>query len=205
MPHPVKELHSIMPIANIPSVLKRGILSYERCLKLPHADVSMVEVQDKRDQVQVPGGLRLHKYANVYFHARNPMMYKRREHAERLCILKVSIDILQLEKVVITDQNASSDYVKFMPPSDLNTLDFNKIYAGDWRHPGNQIEYWRHKSIKCAEVLVPNGIDPSYIKGAYVVSAAAKNLLKEQGFTLSIKIEPDLFFCLKPLIAGSHD
>lgn len=194
MAGPLKELHSIMPIANIPSVLKHGILSHDRCRKLPHADVSMIEMQDRRDKVQVPGGLKLHKYANVYFHARNPMMYKRRGQVKTLCVLRVSARILNLEKAVITDQNASSDYVKFLPPRYIDFLDFEKIYAADWRHPDNPIDYWRHKSIKCAEVLVPNCIDPGYIMGAYVVDSFAEDLLKNQGFTLPITIQPDLFF-----------
>jgi hypothetical protein len=194
MPRRVKELHSIMPIANIPSVLRRGILSHDRCRRIVHEDVSMAPVQDRRDPIRVPGGLKLHKYANVYFDARNPMMSACRDQAERLCVLSISIKILQIEGAVITDRNAAStDYVRFLAPKDWHLLDFEKIYARDWRHQ-EKIEYWNHKSIKCAEVLIPNSIDPGYIKGAYVVSTAAKDLLKDCGFTLPIKIEPALFF-----------
>lgn len=77
----VTELHCIMPLANVPSVMAQGILSYERAAKLPHHSVAMQPVQDKRDQKQVPGGLKLHQYANVYFHARNPMLFKRKDEA----------------------------------------------------------------------------------------------------------------------------
>jgi len=190
----VKELQSIMPIMNIPSVLKHGILSYERASKLKHADVSMHEVQERRDRVQVPGGLRLHRYANVYFHARNPMMYKRRDRLNSLCVLQVSLEILEFENTIITDQNGSSDYVRFLTPADHELLDFDKIFAQDWRHPDDPIEYWRHKSIKCAEVLVPNCIEPRYILGAYVANSDAKILLEDQEFIMSVTINPDLFF-----------
>ena len=73
----VTELHCIMPIDNINSVMTHGILSHERAAKLPHRSVALQPVQDRRDQKQVPGGLKLHQYANLYFHARNPMLYKR--------------------------------------------------------------------------------------------------------------------------------
>ena len=63
----VVELHSIMPIANLPSVMAHGILSYERAAKLPHRSVALQPVQDRRDKKQVPGGLRLNQYANLYF------------------------------------------------------------------------------------------------------------------------------------------
>lgn len=70
----VTEFHCIMPIGNVPSVLEHGILSYELAAKLAHHSVAMPEVQDLRDKKQVPGGLKLHQYANLYFHARNPML-----------------------------------------------------------------------------------------------------------------------------------
>ena len=54
-----------------------------------------------------PGGLKLHQYANLYFHARNPMMYSRKEKAAELCVLCVSLEVLRLPGVVITDKNAA--------------------------------------------------------------------------------------------------
>jgi hypothetical protein len=71
----VTEFHCIMPLENIPSVLEHGILSHERMASLPHRSVAMQGVQERRDLKQVPGGLKLHQYANLYFHARNPMLY----------------------------------------------------------------------------------------------------------------------------------
>jgi len=66
------------------------------------------------------------------------MMYKRLAQVEALCVLSVSTDVLNLPDVVISDQNAASDYVRFYPPNDLSVLDFNQIYADDWRHLDNQ-------------------------------------------------------------------
>src|SRR6266436_9104262 len=109
----VTELQCIMPLENIRSVLKHGILSNERAAKLPHRSVALAEAQDKRDAKQVPGGLKLHQYANLYFHARNPMLYKSKDQAAELCVLRGSLDVRQLECGVISDQNAASDYVRF--------------------------------------------------------------------------------------------
>jgi hypothetical protein len=50
-----------MPLDNIPSVLKHGILSNERVAKLSHRSVAMQEVQERRDVKQVPRGLKLHQ------------------------------------------------------------------------------------------------------------------------------------------------
>ncbi len=193
MPHRVVELQNIMPIENISSVLTNGILSHEQAAWICHKDVSMTNVQDRRDKVRVPKGLQLHQYANLYFDARNPMMYKRKSHAHTLCVLSVSKKVLEIPGVVITDQNAASNYVRFLPPSSLNSLDFDQIYSDDWNHP-DPIAYWRHKSAKCAEVLVPKSIPPSLIQKAYIVSEVAKTELWAKGFDKPIEFMPRLFF-----------
>jgi hypothetical protein len=190
----VTELHCIMPLANVPSVMAQGILSYERAAKLPHHSVAMQPVQDKRDQKQVPGGLKLHQYANVYFHARNPMLFKRKDEALNLCVLRVATQVLALNGVVISDQNAASDYVRFLHPKQWQLLDFDAIYAMDWRHPDDPIAYWRHKAKKCAEVLVPHGVDPGFIAGAHVVNEATEIELRSCGFRLPVSVSPVLFF-----------
>jgi hypothetical protein len=195
MPHRVGELHNIMPIANIPSVLTHGVVSYDRAEALPHTSVALTEVQNRRDNKQVPGGLRLHQYANLYFCARNPMLYKRLDQRGTLCVLKVSRRILSQPNVIIADMNASSDYVRFLcSPDGLRHLDFDLVFAEDWRHPGNPAAYYRHRSVKCAEVLVPHCINPQMLEGAYVAHGAAEELLRQQGFNLPILRNPHLFF-----------
>ena len=194
MTNKITEFHSIMPISNIPSVLQRGILSYLQASKLPHADISMHEVQERRDRARILGGSTLHSYANVYFHARNPMMYKRQNNAEQLCVLRVSTEILKIQGVVVADQNAASDYVRFLTPCDIPLLNLDMIFADDWTHSNDKIAYLRHKSMKCAEVLVPNCIGVEYIVGAYVVNDVVAAKMRTTGFVKAIEVNPNLFF-----------
>lgn len=192
----VTEFQCIMPMGNIPSVLEHGILSYEQAAKftLAHASVAMAAIQEKRDKKHVPGGLRLHQYANLYFHARNPMLYKRKDQAAVLCVLRVSTEVRHLDGVVFSDSNASGDYVRFLHPSQWPLLQYDDIYAMDWRHPQDQIAYYRHRSRKCAEVLVPNKVEPNYLTGAYVVDEPAGKRLASYGFSLPIAVNPNMFF-----------
>jgi hypothetical protein len=190
----VTELHCIMPIANMPSVIEKGILSHERAAKVEHHSVALQPVQDKRDQKQVPGGLKLHQYANLYFHARNPMMYKRLGEAANLCVVRVSTAVIGLQGTVISDQNAASNYVRFLHPKQWQLLDYDAIYAMDWRHPENPPAYFRHSSQKCAEVLVPQSVEPRYLTGAYVRDQAAKDWLEGLGLELNVELNPVLFF-----------
>jgi hypothetical protein len=189
----VTELHCIMPMGNIPSVLAHGILSYESAARLPHASVAMAEVQERRDRKQVPGGLWLHQYANLYFHARNPMLYARLAQASTLCVLRISCDVLALPGVVLTDQNAASGYVRFLALGQISEIDMDLVYAEDWRDP-DQITYFRRKAAKCAEVLVPHQVQPRFLVGAHVVDTAARDRLSALGFTLPVSVNPALFF-----------
>lgn len=188
------EFQNITPLVNIPSILQMGILSHVEASKLPHHSVALPEVQDKRDKIQIPGGQALHEYANVYFHARNPMMSRRREEAHSLCVLRVSPEILKIPGAVITDQNAVSRYVKFSAPERLKSMDLDYIFAACWKHPNDQIQEWRHSSAKCAEALIPKRIPPEFLLGAYVVNGAVRTELTALGFALPIDVNADLFF-----------
>ena len=185
-----------MPLENIPSVLKLGILSHERSSKLEHQSVAMPEVQEKRDHVYVPGGLRLHQYANLYFHARNPMLYKRKTEANALCVLRISLEVYRFPGVVFADCNASSPYARFLAPSQWAVLDFDSIYAMDWnrQHANDPYAHRIHKARKCAEILVPHCVEPRFLTGAYVADAATGSKLQSLGFDLSVTIDSEMFF-----------
>jgi hypothetical protein len=190
----IEELHYIAPISNIPSILQHGILCHNEAMKLPHVDISMNAIQEKRANKKVPNGLNLHDYANLYFDARNPMLYKRREQREELCILRINPDILNLPEVVLSDRNASSAYAKFLPsPAGLNELDFDRIFAKYWTDT-NLFTEWTNKSIKCAEALVPDRIQSNLIIGAYVCNVNTQSSLIEAGFALPININSQIFF-----------
>ena len=183
-----------MPIVNVSSVLEHGLPSYDRASKLEHRSIAMPEIQDRRDQVQVPGGLRLHRYASLYLNARNPMLYKRRNEAQSLCILRVSTEARHLQGAVLTDSNASSSYVRFLSIDQVNELDLEAIYSSDWRHPDDPIAYFRHKSQMCAEFLVPHRLPPKFIQGAYVIDRATKHRLLSTEFLHPITVKGELFF-----------
>jgi hypothetical protein len=192
----LEELHYITPISNIPSICELGILSNRRAAQVKHASVAMAEIQDRRSKVTVPGGRRLHEYANLYICGRNPMLYKRRAQHEQLCVVTVSPEVLDLAGVVITDANASADglYVKFVPaPAGLRIVDQELTFAEYWTHP-DAIEYYRRKSKKCAEVLVPDGVDPKFLTGAYVSCDQALAAFDEHGVELEATVNRYLFF-----------
>lgn len=191
----VKELYYITPITNVVSIMQHGILSHELSKKLPHESVAMEEMQSKRKNKQIPGARKLHEYANLYFDAHNPMLSKRRDQNNQICILCVNPSILDLSDAIISDRNAAADYVRFdTVTAGLAALDKNKIYAKYWTNAQNQYDYWEQKSIKCAEVLVPDRVEPKYVIGAYVANQTALKAFKELQIRLTVCIKSDIFF-----------
>jgi hypothetical protein len=195
----ITELHFITPLANIASICQRGILCNRHAERHRHDSVAMAEIQERREKKVVPGGKPLHEYANLYFHARNPMLFKRKAQHAELCVLRIDLAVLDLPGVVITSQNASSDYARFYPsPQGLVHLNYDQVFAEYWTHPNDPIAEWQHKSIKCAEVLVPGKVDPQFIKGAYVSNAETQTIfaqqLRAENVIWDIIIDRHLFF-----------
>ena len=121
------------------------------------------------------------------------MLYARLGQAHALCVLRLSCEVLRIPGVVLTDQNAASDYVRFLSPGQISEINMDLVYAEDWRDQ-DRITYFRKKAAKCAEVLVPHQVPPKYLSGAHVVDVAAKNRLSAAGFNLPISVSPSVFF-----------
>jgi hypothetical protein len=190
----LEELHYITPIENVSSILKYGILSHVRARQIEHLSVAMGSVQDRRDHVRVLGTRWLHEYANLYFCARNPMMYKRKDLHEDLCVLRVRAEIIDLPGVVISDRNAASDEANFAPaPVGLSLVNRRLVFADSW-YQNSFAERREHKQIKCAEVLIPDLVNPEFVLGAFVSGMRGFALSRYKCPSLSVKVNPKLFF-----------
>ncbi len=185
----IVEFHNILPIENMESVIKHGILSFYKAVSIKHENISMQEVQGKRDKKKI-GEQQLHSYANLYFHARNPMMSARRN--EDICVLRVSVSVIERPGVVFSDRNAASDWARIYHKQEVENLDFPIIYCKDWRDPIKQ-RYFEKKSKKCAEILVPDSIPYEYVIGAYVKSKEDKYRLQAIGFDKELIVNKEIF------------
>lgn len=190
----VEELHFIAYIDNIPSIMIRGILSHNKSRRLNYRDISEVGVQERRAKKKIPGTNKsLHDYANLYFDAHNPMLSSRRSENNEICILRVRSKVLNMEGVIITDKNAARECWFKTVDDGLPLLKKDEIYATFWVDQDNPIKEYRHAGIKCAEVLVPDCIQPGYIFGAYVANRAALSKLYNVS-NISAIINNSLFF-----------
>lgn len=188
------ELQYITPLSNLSSICRVGILSHNRAsqLKPRPKSIANVEIQERRHK-RVPQGRPLHDYVNLYFCARNPMMYLRRDRHESICVLRISHKVIDLPDVVITDRNAACDFALFSSaPNGLKDVDTERVFARYWTHPGDFVAEKEHKAVKCAEVLVPDRVEAKYITGVYCSCDTSAGLVREAG--LKVSLLPDLFF-----------
>ena len=122
------------------------------------------------------------------------MLFKLRAEYNQLCVLSVSTEVLDLGGVIITDSNASSNYARFAPsPEGLHMVEREQTFAEDWTS-SDQIDYWRRKAAKCAEVLVPDFISSKYLCFAYAATEEVKNKIQALGIDLRIEIDQHMFF-----------
>ena len=190
----VTELHFITPIANIPSIMAHGILSHARSAQIQHQSVAMGSVQEKRAKKFLPNGRPLHEHANLYFHARNPMLYVRKDQHQALAVLRISANVIDLPGVFASDQNASSDYVRFREARlGLDHIDADLVFAEYWTSQ-DRVDGFRRKAAKCAEVLVPDVVGVGYILGAYVSGPGAAAAVQQVAPNLPLTVVPDFFF-----------
>jgi len=138
----------------------------------------------------------LHDYVNLYFNARNPMMFRRVRdgsvtHAN-LAVLRVRADVLDLPGVVVTGGNAASRYVRFYGVNEgLAAMDYEDVFTRDWRDE-DEIQYFRKKSAVCSEVLVPDRVPATHVTGVY--RSRRPTPAFAETVALDIAVDPDMFF-----------
>lgn len=191
-------LYNINSLNNLKSILEHGILSKNELIRrnISYQDLSNHSVQDKRDCKYVLNRRTLHDYANLYFDARNPMLFNlvSNKNINELCVLCVDKMVLDIPETVVTDRNAAAFLAVFEKPENaFDRLNYDLIFARYW-NDGDELSTYHKKQIKCAEVLVYNRIDPQYIKGVLVPNENAKQLALSLELNLNVKVDNDLFF-----------
>lgn len=193
----LEELHYITPIANLGSIMKHGILSNTLAAKLSPRpkSIAMQEVQERRKHV-IPGGRRrLHDYVNLYFNARNPMLFRLVSRDDTpICVLRITPQILDVEGTIVTDRNAASEHALFRPaPDGLRIVEHDRVFADWWNHY-DPIDKLRHKAEMCAEVLVLNRIAPNHILGACTSGPESSQAVQTHDPQFPVTVNKHLFF-----------
>ena len=78
-------------------------------------------------------------------------------------------------------------------PGGLQIVNRELTFAEFWTDQ-DRIQYFRKKAAKCAEVLVPDRVDPKFLLGAYVCADDVGQRLETDARMLKVKVNSHLFF-----------
>lgn len=184
---------------NLKEILEKGILSHNEVDKgqLNPKRISDSSIVNSRKDILTPDNISLWDYANVYFRAKNAMLFRMISEfgAENLVVLALSPRILELPGAFITTGNAASKSSEIYPASEIR-----KVLS--ILHPELGWDWWKKgdssKRKTMAECLVHKLIPHNFIKSIYVVDYEVKEELEKQLGILASRFSiipvPDLFF-----------
>lgn len=108
----VDEFHYITHCLNVASIAEHGILSHNRARRVGHKAVDDPVVNQRR-AARTAEGRPLHDYVNLYVYARNPMLFRLLKEEADVCVLRVSIAVLDITGTLVTDRNAAVDDARY--------------------------------------------------------------------------------------------
>jgi hypothetical protein len=188
--HGISSLWHLTHKDNVASIMHNGILNHYDAHKEQVAviDISDPEVQRTRGRiVETIYGQKIHSYAPLYVNCRNPMLYRRMNLQEHLCLLQIDLSVLLKTQSLVSDGNAASRTTKYYRPSDdLTLLPWDVLNAEYW----SGFEDGSRK--RCSEVLVYPKVMPEFITKIHCYSDNTLNYLL--GTHPNISITRKLFF-----------
>lgn len=173
---------------NIKSILQYGILSYSQAKNLVnYIDISNTDVQSRRESYENIYNRKIHDYSPTYIKIKNPMLYVKKDLREDLCIIEISLSVINDNNFIFSDGNAASSNTKFYNSTkDLVYLPWDVLNAEFW----NDFEDGKRK--KCAEVLIYPVIDSCHIINIHCFST--ETLKKISQIHHTAKLSRNLFF-----------
>jgi O-acetyl-ADP-ribose deacetylase (regulator of RNase III) len=193
----IKSLYYITHISNLQSILTHGILSHRYITdnQIQYTTIYDAEIVGHRQLKTTPDDQSLWEYANVYFQARNPMLYRvvHEIGAEEIVILGIAPRVLEAPGVYITDGNAANNVTEF-----YNLKEGIKVITEIWNTLTG--EWWNSadgsKRKIMAECLVPSSIPPDLIHSIFVKNHNVADHVRQiiHPKPLPVIPEPTMFF-----------
>jgi O-acetyl-ADP-ribose deacetylase (regulator of RNase III) len=180
------------------SILETGILSHNKIVEqgLTFEKIYNPEVVNRREGITVPDGRSLWDFANLYFQARNPMLFTviRNNPLDQIAVIGIDRKILERDDIYITTGNAAHSQ------SEIISISEKRKYLPDILNQINRV-YWNEvdgsKRTIMSECLVPDSIPPEYIRSIYFADCNSKRQAEQSLSNLghiSLMFVPGLFF-----------
>jgi len=201
MARQINQLYYITHIENLNSMLDMGILSHEQveARNIPFKRIYDESIVSSRQLRTTPDGRSLWHFANLFFQARNAMLYRITcEHSiDDIAVLGLRFDVVNHSENFIALGNAAAGATDILP-GQLGLRQIPTLRADFAR------EYWSDedgsKRRMMAEVLVPDCVSPEYIQtifvGSQAAAARAQNIVNRSALSPApaVVVEPHMFF-----------
>jgi len=194
----IRELFYITHVKNTKSILEKGILCHKRIEEsgIPYERIYNKEVVSRRESITVPDGRSLWSFANLFFQARNPMLYTvvRNKPLDEIAVIGVDRSILDRADIFISTGNAAHSQSEIVPASEKKKVlpkiiyNINRVY---W----NEVD--GSKRTIMAECLVPDFVPPQLIRSVYFGDYKAKYKTEEsigKSIDIPFVFVPRMFF-----------
>jgi len=173
-----------------------GLHSYNQMRGRSYHNLANKDVQKGRAGIAVKAtDRRLHDYVPLYFGFKTPMVAWNQNKNPDLIFLRISLNVLALPGVVISDGNARATATKFRlfkQIDDLSVLDIKSIHTVKYAHDPEM------KRRKQAEILIPDFLPLSEILDIICYSEEMKKrvlgILAQHGRTKQVYVRPGWYF-----------
>ena len=189
------EVYSLWHIThrdNLASISKKGILSHNGAFILDYVDISNQGVQDRRQKIEPINNRAIHEYTPLFINPKNAMLYFLKDKREELCLLEISLDVLECE-YIYTDGNASRRDTDFYGDDDYSfeSLAWDNIFSESWTHFGERDE--EKMSQMQSEFLIYPSIKSKYIKKIHCYSKESVKFFKNTHIDKPISLNRQAF------------
>lgn len=194
----LRELYYITHVKNLKSILENGILSH---CKIEQSGIDFARIYNKdvvcrRQAIKVPDGRSLWNFANLYFQARNPMLFTvvRNNPLDEIAVIGVDRKILDRQDIYISTGNAAHSQSDIRPISEKKEI-LPNIMKEIGRSYWNEVD--GSKRTIMAECLVPELVPPEYIRSIYFADYKTKYRVQESlgnPAQVSFMYVPGMFF-----------
>ena len=188
-------VHSLWHIThrdNIKSICKKGILNHENANKLEYFDISNQGVQNRRQKIEPINNRSIHEYTPLFINPKNAMLYFLKDKRVELCLLEISLDVLECE-YIYSDGNASRRDADFYGNDDYSfeSLAWDNIFSESWTNFGERDE--DKMSQMQSEFLIYPSIQSKYIKKIHCYSKESLKFLKNTHIDKPISLNRQAF------------
>jgi len=196
------KFYNLSPLKNLESILEKGMLCHrllEEDKNIQYENIANSEIMDNRKAKFIKYNKTLQDFANLYFNARNAMMYsvtrddKTKENtSSEYAVIEIEIDIRKSHcdaPVIITDINAARKASIFYDAQWLSLETFEKI-----KDCALQDYFEGNKAETQAECLIENKVSPSYFKRIHVCCYETRDKVNLIQKRLPININRTMFF-----------